>query len=88
MSQAAAAVGTLIVYSAALRNETEFEGEGNRRRDCAGGGGLRSHRIPIRVTCVCAVPYLVRAVLRPARKIIELILCIHAIQICILKVFP
>jgi hypothetical protein len=86
MSQAAAAVGTLMVYSAALRNETEFEGEGNRRRDCAGGGGLRSHRIPIRVTW-CAVPYLVRAVLRPASKIIELILCIHAIQICISKVF-
>jgi hypothetical protein len=34
-----------------------------------------------------AVPYRVRAVHRPACKIIELILCIHAIQICISKVF-
>ena len=37
------------------------------------------------VTCVpCRT---LRAVHRPARKIIELILCIHAIQICISKVF-
>ena len=77
MSQAAAAVGTLVAYSAALRNETEFEGEGNGRRDCAGRGGLRSHRTPIRARDMRAVPYFVRAVHRPARKIIELILCIH-----------
>jgi hypothetical protein len=63
MSQAAAAVGTFMVYSAALRKETEFEGEGNGRRDW-----LRSHRTSIRD--MRAVPYLVRAVHRPACKII------------------